>query len=148
MSSKEELLRKEIVEKISHFKKESKRHKRIYRSLRYVAFGLTGGSTVLAGGALYFKAYQEWLNLAVVFATAMAAITSSIEGLRKPSELWVHERGVYYALIDLEREINYEASEPGGLKGVDDYFKRLQMILTSSKEEWARKVQVSDKGKS
>jgi len=108
---------------------------------RYTALGLTGCATVLASAALAkFTDSQQWLNLAVVGATAIAGIATSIEGLRKPSELWIHERRILYDLIDLERMITYEASEPGGLQDVDQYCDRLQQILTVSIEDWSRKV--------
>ncbi|OQZ02932.1 MAG: hypothetical protein B6D34_08730 [Candidatus Brocadia sp. UTAMX1] len=147
LSSKEESLRTELKKQVERFRKESNRHKRIYRTLRYITFGLTGFSTFVASAALSFKGQQEWLNLAVVFATAIAGIATSIEGLRKPSELWIHERNIFYALTDLEREMNYEASESGGLKNADDYFNRLQYILTTSTENWSRKVKPSGEGK-
>ena len=109
--------------------------------------GFLSPSIDVASAALSFKGQQEWLNLAVVFATAIAGIATSIEGLRKPSELWIHERNIFYALTDLEREMNYEASESGGLKNADDYFNRLQYILTTSTENWSRKVKPSGEGK-
>jgi hypothetical protein len=142
MSSKEETLRAELKTQIARFKKESDKHKGIYRTLRYTTFGLTGAATLLASAALYFTASQEWLNLAVVLATALAGVATSIEGLRKPSELWIHERNIYYALKDLERDMNYVASAPDGLdvKAVDGYFNRVQQILTSSTEDWSSTV--------
>jgi hypothetical protein len=146
MSSREEFLRKELNDRMEWFEGESKRHKRIYRGLRYIVFGLTGLSTVLAGAALSFKAQQEWFNLAVVLATAVAGAVTSIEGIRKALELWVHERNILYELKDLERDMDYEASESGALKDVDGYFQRLQHVLTRSTEDWSNKVK--DSGKS
>lgn len=143
MSSREEFLRKELKTRKEWFETQSKRHKRIYRTLRYVVFGLTALSAVLAGAALSYKAQQEWFNLAGLIATAIAGAVTSIEGVRKTLELWIHERNILYELIDLEREMNYEASESGALKDVDGYFKRLQYILTRSTEDWSKRVKTS-----
>lgn len=146
MSTKEERLRAELEKKIGWFEKESKRHKRFYRSLRYVAFGLIACSTILASVALTLRSHQEWFNLAVVIATAAAGVATSIEGLRKPAELWIHERSILYALKDLKREMDYRAAGREPL-AIDRYFDRLQSILTESKENWVKMVESSDKGK-
>jgi hypothetical protein len=147
MTSKEEFLRTELKERKEWFETQSNRHKRIYRTLRYIVFGLTGLSTVLAGAALSFKSQQECFNIAVVLASAIAGVVTSIEGIRKALELWIHERNILYELKDLERDINYEASETGALKDVDTYFKRLQGVLTRSAEDWSRKVKGSGEGR-
>ena len=134
--SKEEKLKKELKDQISKFEKESNKHKNIYRWLRYSAFGLTGLATILASSALQFAETQVWINIAIVIVTAIAGILASVEGLRKPSELWINERNVLYALIDLQREVEYEAAETDTLQNPDQYFIRLQQILGVSKEKW------------
>lgn len=138
--SKGEQLHKELKEQIERFNKESTKHKRLYRMLRFTAFGLTACSTILASAALSMAGSTEWLNLAVVIATAAAGVASSIEGLRKPAELWIHERNILYSLKDLEREMKYEAAQGGTVPNVDQYFHRLQAILSASREKWSRKV--------
>jgi hypothetical protein len=148
MSSPEETLLELLEKAINRFQRESNKHKRLYRGLRYTAVGLTGCATVLASAALRFQDdTQLWLNLAVVGATTLAGIVTSIGGLRKPSELWIHERRILYDLIDLERTITYEGSKPGGLQDVDQYYKRLEQILTISIEDWSRTVKSRNKSK-
>lgn len=146
--SKENHLREEFKSLISRFEKESSKHKKLYRILRYIALGLTGSATIMASAALTFNEVQVWLNLAVVIATASAGIATSVEGLRKPAELWIHERNILYALKDLDREMEYEAAETGSVKDADNYFQRLQQILSASKDEWSGQVMPSNQGKS
>lgn len=134
--SKEERLKIELKYQIKRFEIESTRHKKMYRCLRYSTYGLTGLATVLASSALQFDKTQGWINIAIVIVTSIAGLLASVEGLRKPSELWINERNVLYALIDLQREIEYKAAEKGTLKNPDEYFTRLQQILGVSKEKW------------
>ena len=145
--SKESKLRKELEKQILRFDDESTGHKRLYRRLRYAALGLTGLATVLASAALTFARLQDWLNIAIVVVTASAGVITSIEGLRKPAELWIHERNVLYALKDLLREMNYETTATGALKKVDIYFNQLQHILGASKEKWTKQVLPASKTK-
>jgi len=99
--SKEEKLKIELKYQIKRFEIESTKHKKMYRCLRYSAFGLTGLATILASLALQFNEIQVYLNITIVIVTAITGILASYEGLRKPSELWVNERNVLYSLKDL-----------------------------------------------
>lgn len=135
-------LLKQLVEHIAWFDKESKAHKHLYRKLRYVMFGLTACSTALAGLALALPEYQIPINVAIVFTTAGVGVVTSIEGLRKASELWIHERTVYYSLRDLERDLQYrsagqEAPDPAV---ADDVFERMQDVLGSARDRWSRQI--------
>lgn len=134
--SKEEKLKIELKYQIKRFEIESTKHKKMYRCLRYSAFGLTGLATILASSALQFKGIQVGMNIAIVIVTAITGILASFEGLRKPSELWINERNVLYSLKDLQREVDYETAENGTLQNSDQYFMRLQQILGVSKEKW------------
>ena len=98
--SKEDNLKTELEKQIRRFKFESTKHKKLYRCLRYSSLILTGLATVLASVALNYNVIQDLLNITIVVVTASAGIITSIEGLRKPAELWIHERSVLYALID------------------------------------------------
>jgi hypothetical protein len=140
--SKEERLKIELKYQIKRFGIESTKHKKMYRCLRYSTYGLTGLATVLASSALQFKEIQVYLNIAIVIITSIAGILASVEGLRKPSELWINERNVLYALIDLQREVEYVAAEKGNLENPDEYFTRLQQILGVSKEKWTNLVSI------
>jgi len=107
----------------------------VFSTLRYSAFGLIGLATILASSALKFDNIQTGLNITIVIVTATAGILASIEGLRKPSELWINERNVLYALLDLQRDLEYELAETETLKNPDLYFNKLQQILGESKEK-------------
>jgi len=131
----------ELEAEITRFKQESDKHRRLYRTLRYCVFGLTGSSTVLASVALGFTNLQHIMNLVVVSTTAAAGVVTSIEGLRKPAELWILERNVYYALTDLKREIKYRMVDGVNDKNADIYFGRMQGILASSMDKWSGQVQ-------
>ncbi|MFB3897302.1 MAG: DUF4231 domain-containing protein [bacterium] len=139
--SKIDQLRSELQHQIERLDKESKKHKRLYRQLRYSVFILAAASTVLASTALTFPDFQALLNLIIVFITAIVGVITSIEGLRKPAELWIHERNIYYALKDLLREVEYYSFEEPSCKITDKYFSRMQTILGSSIEEWKQQVQ-------
>ena len=135
--SKEDKLRKEFEKQISRLDTESTKHKKLYRLLRYTALGLTGLATVLASAALTFAGIQDWLNIAIVVVTASAGVITSIEGLRKPAELWIHERNILYQLKDLLRKMDYEVEETEAITDIDSYFNQLQQILGASQEKWA-----------
>lgn len=90
----------ELAQHIKWFDNESKTHKKLYRRLRYLVFGLTACSTALAGLALANPKWQPSISLAIIFTTAATGVATSIEGLRKAGEPWIHERTVYYSLRD------------------------------------------------
>jgi hypothetical protein len=119
----------------------------LYRKLRYSLFALTACSTILAGTALGFPKQQQVVSLIVVSANALAAVVMSIEGLRKPAELWILERNVFYALKDLNREIEYKIADGMTDQDADMYYGRMQGILSSSLDKWSGQVQ-PDKSRS
>ena len=137
---KKECLAMQLATHIDWFDKESKGHKRLYRKLRYLAFSLTALSTVLAGLALAAPGLQTSSNVAIVLTTAVAGLATSIEGLRKPGELWIHERTLYYALKDLKRKLEFSTAEDHDPKVVETIFSEMQDVLGSARERWSRQV--------
>lgn len=131
----------QLQEQIDNFDKESEKHKKLYRRLRYSVFLLAAASTFLASLSLPFPDLTKPLNLTIVFVSAAVGVFSSIEGLRKPAELWIHERGIYYALKDLLREVQYYDSNGFSDEQLDRYFSRMQAILGASVEKWGQQVQ-------
>ena len=125
---------------IAWFKKESTGHKQLYRRLRYIVFGVTACSTALSGLALALPHMQIPFNVAIVFTTAAVGVVSSIEGLRKPSELWIHERTVYYSLRDLERDLHYQLAEQSDPTVTDRVYQRMQDVLGSARDRWSRQI--------
>lgn len=136
--SKRTYLIEQLDEKISYFKNASEVHKSMYRNLRYSMFILTGLSAALAGTAIKYPEFNSAISLAIVFMSAAIGIVTSIEGLRKPAELWIHERTTYYALTDLKREIEFNTDESGLPEVIERYFFTMQEILEASGEKWNR----------
>ena len=135
--NKLEFLLDEIDAKILLFKNDSDKHKCMHRRFRYVAFTVTAILSILAGLALYLPDYHSPLNVCILLLSAVAGALTSLEGIRKPEELWIHERTTYYTLSDLKREIEFES------KGdIDDallgrFFSRFQQLLSNSGEKWS-----------
>jgi hypothetical protein len=139
--TKIEILKNALQDHTQWFDDQSTRHKKLYRRLRYSAFVMAAAATILSSAALVFPAYQAFINLTIVFITASVGVVSSIEGLRKPAELWIHERTSYYALKDLALRVDYATSEPYAEEELDFLFNRLQTVLGGSVEKWSTKVQ-------
>jgi len=137
---KRQFLIAQLDEKIYRFNRDSNRHKALYRWLRYFVFFLTSLSTVLAGLALNSKGDSSDISIAILIVTALAGFLTSIEGLRKPSELWVHERSTLYALVDLKREIDFVGDAGATEEALKGFFFRMQVILGSSNEKWNRNI--------
>lgn len=138
--SKQDFLACALEKNIKHFDDESTRHKNLYRMLRYIAFTFSAGSTILAGIALAFSDYQTNLNVAILLTSAAIGVASSIEGLRRPHELWVHERSVLYDLRDVERDLEYHSKDPSRPVPVDELYARMQAILQASRDRWRQNV--------
>jgi len=130
----------QLAQHIKWFDNESKTHKKLYRRLRYLVFGLTACSTALAGLALANPKWQPSINLAIIFTTAATGVATSIEGLRKAGELWIHERTVYYSLRDLERDLGFRSAEQTDSTVVEDIYGRMQEVLGSARDRWSRSV--------
>ena len=131
---------KQLDEKIAELDKEAKAHKRMHRGLRYGLFLLSGVSAVLAGlAAQSTEIHSGNLNIFILIASSLAGVVTSIEGVRKPAELWILERRTCYALMDLKREVDYRICEPGWMD-VDAYFNRMQDILSGAGSKWNQHV--------
>ena len=135
-----QFIKDELDAQIKRFEEESTKHKKMYRKIRYLIFGLTGISTVLAGVAAGTESIQYYLNIAIVVTTAAIGVASSYEGLRKPSELWIIERNLLYSLKDLKRELDFELVGNKGDVSASKYFDQLQLLLGSAGERWSKKV--------
>lgn len=144
--SKNDYYMTNINKKIEKFNKESTKHKNHHRYYRYGVFLLAAITSILSGAALGFTNIQTELNFLIVVIGAIAGVVTSIEGLKRPHDLWIMERNVYYSLLDLKEEYEFETNE-NQESIVDEYFYRMQQILNSSKEKWTKKVaKPKDKG--
>lgn len=127
-------------ERISALREDSKGHKQLHRRYQYASIGLTVLSATLGGLALYEPAINKEVNLAIVVASAAIAAIASLDGLRKPAQMWVHERVTYYRLIDLKREIEFKTESTISESEIDDYFERFQIILSASADTWHNNI--------
>jgi hypothetical protein len=139
MGSREHLMN-EIDGQIGRFDKESTKHKRMYRAFRYTIFLLSGTATVLAGVSLAHPQMQHLYGVLIVITTALAAFVTSVDGVRKPNELWIHERTTLYQLKDLKRELEFQSAIDKDAIQVADFFQRLQDILGASGKKWSGQI--------
>lgn len=152
---KHEVLMTELEGTIKHFNQESTSHKKMFRGFRYTVFILTAGSTALASLNLSVPNLQgilpgefadseeiigTMINLAIVLVTAAVAVVTAIEGLRKPAELWIHERTIYYSLLDIKRELLFRTADGEKDISVNDLFEKMQAVLGSAGEKWSRNI--------
>lgn len=136
-----ELLRQELALSQAKFEKDSDRHKRMFRGLRFATFVVTALGTCLAALAAACPQTQPWMNLAVVLLTAAVTVITSYEILRKPSELWIHERTTLYALRDIKRELEFRILDDEDVdQAIAECFERLQNVLRASGDNWIRRV--------
>lgn len=138
--TKLDVLLKDLDEKIEMFRQQSDRHKRMHRYFRVGAFTFTALSSFLAGAALYAPEYQTTLNITLLAISALSGAVASIESMRKPDELWIHERTFYYSLSDLKRELTFESADGLCATEVDRFFKRFQTILENSGNKWSSDI--------
>ncbi|WP_374327182.1 DUF4231 domain-containing protein [Azonexus sp.] len=137
---KQQFLLDQLADKVKVFKAESEKHKRLHRRLRYAVFLLTSLSALLAGLALKFPESAAAISVVILLVSAGTGVLTSVEGLRKPAELWIHERMTYYALMDLQREAAFVLDEASPPELLEKYFFRLQEILGASNDKWNRQI--------
>jgi hypothetical protein len=124
---------------IKHFNNQSDKHKQLHRRLRYCAIGLTGLATVLAGIAATFPEANRFFSVLLVLTTAAVSVVTAVEGVRKPGELWIHERNVLHTLRDLRRQLDL-LHAAGERIDVMHYSNRLDELLNAAKQTWADSI--------
>jgi Protein of unknown function (DUF4231) len=129
-----------LDEKISVFGRDSTRHKKLHLRFRYTTFTLSALSGIFAGLALIQKNNHEMFNILILLISGVTGLVASIEGLRKPSELWIHERKTFYALTDLRREIDFLLDEDSSAEMNKAFFGRMQSILGAAGEKWSNGI--------
>lgn len=130
----------QITRKINRLELESVKHKRMHRRFRYTVILLTALTSVLAGIALSFEAVQTEMQISILIIGALSGVVNSVEGIRRPFDLWMMERNVYYSLVDLKEEFDYELSS-GDAVNLDAYHRQMQEILNLSRESWSQILQ-------
>jgi len=135
-----EILKSALKDQIGRFDSESRKHKRLHRRLRTMVFVLAAATTILSSAAIGFLNQQKTVNLIIVVISATIGVLTSIEGMRKPGELWIHERTILYALKDLALEVDYTTSGADSTEEIDPLFVRMLDILGGSLQRWNSKV--------
>lgn len=137
-----ETLRESLNRDISRFDTESKKHKTLHRRCQVAVIGLTASTTIVAGAGLILPdsiASAKGIQFAVLSLTAITAAVSAWAEMRRARELWQHEREVYYALIDIQREMDFVATKKALTQDeLEGFFKRSAAVLGSSSLKWAR----------
>lgn len=132
-----QVLEQELDNVIARLYKDSEKHKRFHRRLRYTMFCMTALSTILASAGAFSANYRELLLMAVVITTAVASLVTSVESIRKPGELGLHERRTHHELVDLRRELLFTAKEATETQ-LWQLFYRMQTVLNASVAGWAK----------
>lgn len=144
LSRKERYIWRELCKSSRRFGGDSHDHKRLHRKLRYAALILTASSAVLAGLALAEGPAKKLIGALTLVFTAASGAVASIESLRKPAELWIHERTIFYSLEDLKREFAIELYGRRREDTLEKVFEQMQAVLGASADKWSRQI-VGDK---
>lgn len=136
-----EIFNSMLEEQIAFFTKEAAKHKNLYRSCRYSVSILSALSAVLA--ALTVVLDDDLIKVLIVVASAVSSVIAFREGLRKPYELWMNERSTSHALLDLKRDARFYLTDNSSDEDIEDFFQKMQSIVTMSGKNW-RAVVSSD----
>jgi hypothetical protein len=131
-------LNRSLNNDIGRMERESDRHKRLYRGCQTSIIALTSITTVVAGTGLILPVSSgRAIQFAVLCLTALSTAIAAWAEMRHTRELWQHERGVYYALIDIRREMEFDAAKGKlGQHELDGFYDRIAAVLSSSSQQW------------
>ena len=135
-----ESLRGSLQKDIDRFGDESTKHKWLHRRCQTAVMVVTATTSIVAGAGLILpESSGKALQFAVLCLTTGAAAVTAWAEMRRARDLWQHEREVYYALLDIQRAIEFAAAN-GELTRVDleVFFQRIAAVLGSSSQKWAR----------
>lgn len=134
----------------NHFDEQACRHRDQHRRGQTLLILLSAAASVVAGLSLLLGSQLSPLLqfLVLCLTTTGTALGAWLE-MRRSRELWQHERALHHGLQDLEREMHFRAAqgEPGD-EQLEQWFQRLQQLLGTGSERWARIVERSGVGKS
>ncbi|HEY6323408.1 MAG TPA: DUF4231 domain-containing protein [Thermoanaerobaculia bacterium] len=134
-------LRESLRKDIDRFDSESQKHKRLHRRCQTAVIVLTAITTMVAGTSLLLPSVNgaKAFQFAVLCLTATTAAVTSWAGMRRARELWQHEREVYYALIDIQRGMEFVAANRElTAADLEGFFHKIDAVLGSSSQKWAR----------
>ncbi len=124
---------------IRRFDEESTKHKRIHRKSQAFLIVLTASITVAAGLGAVIPGHEKEIQFLVLLLSAVATATTAWTESRRARDLWQHEREVYYALIDIRRDLDFRSAiSPLDLEELEKLYQRARSVLGSSTEKWSR----------
>jgi len=125
---------------IERLDREAVAHKEIHRSVRTAVIVLSALTTIAAGAGLLLPNAHNAVQFLVLVLSAGTTATGSWGEMRRARELWQHERALYYALVDIKREIQFNriiSGEPDE-EQIKTYFVRVSGVLTPSIDRWVK----------
>ncbi len=133
-----EKLRESIKNDIKRFDKESQDHKSIHRRCQTATIALAAATTIVAGAGLILpESAGKTLQFIVLCLTASTTGVTAWAEMRRVRDLWQHEREIYYALSDIEREIEFvAAARELSESELNLYFHKATAVLSSSSQKW------------
>lgn len=132
---------RQLAADIKRFDDESKTHKGIHRKSELAILTTTALTTIAAGASLLVDGARI-LKFVVLVLSAVGTTIVSWTASRRARDLWQHERRVYYALTDLQRELEFRlALGTLSIEGLQGLFDRSAAILGSSTAKWSRIVE-------
>lgn len=132
-------LRELLSKDIERFDSESRKHKQIHRKVQGYLIILTAAITVAAGLGLVLPGREKEIQFLVIFLSAVSTATATWSEIRRARDLWQHEREVYYALIDIRRDLDFLSSiKTPSLDEIERLYQRAASVLGSSTEKWSR----------
>jgi hypothetical protein len=135
-----EWFRETLKEEIARFDAESTKHKKLHRRCQTGLIALTAITTIVAGMSLILpESSGKAVQFAVICLTAITTAVAAWAEMRRARDLWQHEREVYYALIDIRRGMEFiAANRELTSKELEDLFTKIDAVLGSSSQKWAR----------
>lgn len=136
-----------LAHEVQRLDRESTRHKRLHRRCQTALIGLTACTTVVAGAGLVVPAAASGVAQFVVLClTATGSAVAAWSAMRRTRELWEHERGIYYELLDVQRALSFQAAcGPLSERDLQRFFTRIAAALRSSGPRWAQILAGQDK---
>lgn len=138
-ATKQEFLRKELVNLLDHYDKERSRHKKEAMFLKISTVALSASITILLG-LKGLDQLDNWLKNIALFLGAAITVINAYEAFFYPRTLWIQDTKVYTRLKDINRQLGYMEFDKKGdainNDGLDKIKIRLDKVLQESLNDW------------
>lgn len=127
----------------AHFDRQAERHRDAYRWGQTGLIALSAAASITAGlGLLLGTQFGPLLQFTVLVLTTVGTGLGAWLEMRRTRELWQHERALHHGLQDLEREMHFRGAQGvPSHEQVEAWFQRLQQLLGTGSERWAKIVE-------